>query len=93
MTRKQALADLIAKVEAGEWIANGGGKDTWLAIFDAGMQTYHAYIYEAWCRNSLDAAKALRVAVIPGHVPEMIYSDARKELICILKELITSERS
>ena len=65
MTRKEALAELIAKVEAGEWIANGGGEDTWLAILDAGMQTYHAYIYEAWCRNSLDAAKALHEAVLP----------------------------
>jgi len=63
---RDALRALADAAEAGEWIAAGDGSDTWLLIFDAGLQPHHGLIYEAWCRNSLDAAKALHEAVLPG---------------------------
>ena len=57
MTHKEALADLIAKVEAGEW---------------PGTNILHkmndSYGFDAWCafEGSLAAAKALHEAVLPG---------------------------
>ena len=42
-------------------------------------------------KGSLDAAKALRVSILPGPVPEKIHSDARKELLSILRALHSME--
>ena len=57
MNRKQALAELIAKVEAGEW----PGKNVLHEINDT-------YGFDAWRAydGSLDAAKLLHEAVLPG---------------------------
>lgn len=58
MTRKQALTDLLAKVEAGEWFPG-------LAQLSfSGVQNYHNAL-NAY-NGSLDAAKALHEAVLPG---------------------------
>jgi len=63
MTRKEALAELIAKVEAGDierapfwkvWLPEN--PDGWLAWRAASAST-----------GSLDAAKALHEAVLPGY--------------------------
>ncbi len=60
-----ALRELAKKVEAGEWVSSGDADDTWIAIFDAGLRQHYAWIYGAW-HGSLDAAKALHEAVLPG---------------------------
>lgn len=63
MTRKEALADLIAKVEAGEerypfsWANEGYNTGD---LFDSRDNVNRAY------NGSLDAAKALHEAVLPG---------------------------
>ena len=59
MTRKEALAELIEKVEAGEWDAAGFSRA--LSYDDCRrLDAYRAY------EGSLDAAKALHEAVLPG---------------------------
>ena len=62
MTRKEALADLIAKVEAGERPDNQMIADA-LHIADA----RRVYVAKA-TEGSLDAAKALHEAVLPGWI-------------------------
>ena len=62
MTRKESLAELIAKVEAGN-ATNDGAMfrafgDSWIICFDA----FH---------GSLDAAKALHEAALPGWSPSV----------------------
>ena len=57
MTRKEALAELIAKVEAGE----PAKVETWFAAL--GVEYYLA---RDAAGGSLDAAKALHEAVLPG---------------------------
>ena len=62
MTRKEALAELIAKVEAGEAWPMGRVADR----YDVGIMGAHwSQAYKA-CNGSLDAAKALHEAVLPG---------------------------
>ena len=58
MTRKQALADLIAKVEAGDATA----VDIYEVMGRGGLHAIGAY------NGSLDAAKALHEAVLPGWI-------------------------
>ena len=61
--RKQALQDLLAKVEAGEYDAKFNGFcDQWEKCFPVGSYSdgWQAY------KGSLDAAKALHEAVLPG---------------------------
>ena len=82
MTRKEPLAELIAKVEAGTLVPVD------LIVLEP---EEHAWAQRAY-DGSLDAAKALRVSILPGPVPEKIHSDARKELLSILRELIALER-
>ena len=61
MTRKEALAELIAKVEAGEWDAAGWGVA--LSFDDCRrIEAKRAF------QGSLDAAKALHEAVLPGWI-------------------------
>lgn len=65
MTRKEALADLIAKVEAGEerypfsWANEGYNTGD---LFDSRDNVNRAY------NGSLDAAKDLHEAVLPGWI-------------------------
>ena len=59
MTRKEALAELIAKVEAGEWDAWSVGR---ALSFNDGRRIEAKRGFE----GSLDAAKALHEAVLPG---------------------------
>ena len=97
MTRKQALAELIAKVEAG----NFDETDTTPAKFNAFMRLAEDVLPldvrflqgKAWqaYNGSLDAAKSLMMSMLPGPVPEKIHSDARKELLSILKALHSME--
>ena len=62
MTRKEALAELIAKVEAGEAWPMGRFADR----YDVGIMGAHwSKAYKA-CHGSLDAAKSLHEAVLPG---------------------------
>jgi hypothetical protein len=58
MTRKDAMAELIAMVEAGEWPAD------FLAIDNGIHGVTTATMYSAFS-GSLDAAKALHEAVLP----------------------------
>jgi hypothetical protein len=84
-TRKEALIELRDKVRAGRWncdfpargaIGLGSAKRVHNAI-----KAYH---------GSLDAAKALRIALgLP--VPPKMHSDARLELLGILDEQIAKE--
>ena len=61
MKRKQALADLIAKVEAGEWDCNLPNKGV------AGLGSAKRFRLAVCAYNgSLDAASALHEAVLPG---------------------------
>ena len=63
MTRKEALAELIAKVEAGEWQHTDWPtveKGFWGNWNEAALHFQSAY------HGSLDAAKALHEAVLPG---------------------------
>ena len=60
MTRKEALAELIAKVEAGEWDCNLPNKGV------AGLGSAKRFRLAVCAHNgSLDAAKALHEAVLP----------------------------
>ena len=61
MTRKEALADLIAKVEAGEVVKSD--LDAFIPVF--GLTTDGNNALDAY-RGSLDAAKALHEAVLDG---------------------------
>ena len=56
MSRKEALAELIAKVEAGDRTAS---------LRDTPLKG-HGKLYEGALNGSLDAAKALHEAVLPG---------------------------
>ena len=61
MTRKEALSELIAKVEAGhDWSQVSGT----LTMHALGMD--HVAIFGKALDGSLDAAKALHEAVLPG---------------------------
>jgi hypothetical protein len=81
MTRKQALIELRDKVKAGDADDFGSIKPGW--------PIYRGYAESAY-RGSLDAAKALRIALgLP--VPEKMHSDARLELLDILEALIAQE--
>ena len=67
MTRKEALAELIAKVESGD---DAGFRLLNRAVFstpcqDMALQTREEYARYAY-KGSLDAAKALHEAVLPG---------------------------
>lgn len=62
-TRKEALIALRDAAK-GDWRASGDGDDSWLLIHDAGLKQHSAWIYEAWVKNSLDAALALHEAVL-----------------------------
>ena len=105
--RKQALTDLLVKIEAGEWFpglcqqAFGGGES-------------YGYAYDAY-KGSLDAAKALHEAVLPdwfyidllcrgkrytAHISVDVFcytetgvsdNPARAWLIAIIKALIAEE--
>ena len=88
MKRKQALAELIAKVDAGEVVKSD--LDAFIPVF--GLTTDGNNALDAY-RGSLDSAKALRMSILPGPVPEKIHSDAREELLSILRELIDLERA
>jgi hypothetical protein len=83
MTRLEALKDLKAKVEAGEWFSGIAQH----AISTPQEAYYHALgAYD----GSLDAAKALRIALgLP--VPDKMHSDARLELLGVLGEVIARE--
>ena len=67
MTRKQALAELIAKVEAGEAVQD---MDGWfhLPLTVKADKTFRSHMATVWTayEGSLDAAKALHEAVLPG---------------------------
>lgn len=102
--RKQALTDLLEKVEKGNWDAAGW---SWVLNFNDNHrnQAKRAFL------GSLDAAKALHEAVLPRHyaqvhmwpMPEMCRVDiggghtgrddnpARAWLIAIIKALIAKE--
>lgn len=82
--RKQALTDLLEDIESGTWPGN-----TYYLLGASG----HWSAFRAFEYGSLDAAKALRVAVLPWPVPETICSDSREELMRILKELIALEQA
>jgi hypothetical protein len=58
MTQKQALQDLLAKIEAGEAVIND-----FVSAFQDGFAAHSAFIVYG---GSLDAAKALHEAVLPG---------------------------
>ena len=63
MTRKRALAELIAKVEAGAWQHTDWPtveKGFWGNWNEAALHFQSAY------SGSLDAAKALHIATLPG---------------------------
>ena len=63
MTRKEALAELIAKVEAGTWRHADWPtveKGFWGSWNEAALHFHSAY------SGSLDAANALHEAVLPG---------------------------
>ena len=80
-TRKEALTMLRDKVKAGKWPQNLAWK-----IFGIGVTGRVDRAY----RGSLDAAKALRIALgLP--VPEKMHSDARLELLDTLEALIAQE--
>ena len=66
MTRKEALAELIAKVEAGEASGKFGPIMRGHMDFDKILEASRAY------NGSLDAAKALHEAVLPGWAVERI---------------------
>ena len=78
--RKQALIDLRDKVRAGDRSASIKGTP---------IKGY-GHLYEGCLNGSLDAAKALRLA-LNLHVPKKMHSDARIELLNILKYLIAQE--
>ena len=102
--RKEALTDLLAKVEAGERPRQDG---TLYKLFGDNW----VYCWDVMYGESLDAAKALQRAVLPRHyaqvhmwpVPEMCRVDiggghtgrddepARAWLVAILKALIAQE--
>jgi hypothetical protein len=67
MTRKEALEELIAKVEAGN---DAGFRRTNRAVFSTPCQDMALQLREEHARHaykgSLDAAKALHDAVLPG---------------------------
>lgn len=92
--RKQAMTDLLVKVEAGEYApqamrVRAGLKDSSVAAFTLAFD------------GSLDAAQALHEAVLPGvEWPEITDVDqrpsgnpARAWLIAILKALITKDET
>ena len=101
MTRKESLAELIAKVEAGDRSAS---------LRNTPLKGYGGY-YEGCLNGSLDAAKALHEAVLPRHyaqvhmwpIPEMCRVDiggghtgrddnpARAWLLAILRALHSME--
>ena len=87
MTRKQALAELIAAFDAGT-LESVSAEHIYIAF---GKHLQRRF-WECW-HGSLDAAKALRMSILPGPVPEKIHSDAREELLSILRELIDLERA
>ena len=60
MIRKQALIELRNKVK------DDHSNFSWLAISDTGLTHLYAYFYAAWNKDSLDAAKALHEALLPG---------------------------
>jgi hypothetical protein len=85
MTRLEALKDLKAKVETGEWFPGIAQH----AIPTPQEAYYHALgAYD----GSLDAAKELRIA-LGLLVPDSIKSDARLELLCILDEIVDQEET
>ena len=104
MTRKEALAELIEKVEAGTWDAWNVGR---ALSFNDGHRIEAKRAFE----GSLDAAKALHQAVLPRHyaqvhmwpIPEMCRVDiggghtgrdetpARAWLLAILRALYAME--
>ena len=65
MDRKEALAELIAKVEAGDRSAS---------LRNTPLKGYGGY-YEGCLNGSLDAAKALHEEVLPGWWWKVIDSD------------------
>lgn len=73
MTRKESLAELIAKVEAGKWWLDVGVAKAYCA--KSGLGNYSVKITNAH-NGSIDAAMSLRKAVLPGWfagVSENIY--------------------
>lgn len=104
MTRKEALEQLIAKIEAGQWNAKRDEPH-----FETGLMGYWNYFDVIMSEGSLDAAKALHNALLPGHyaqihawpMPEMARVDiggghtgrdhgpARAWLLAILRALLS----
>ena len=72
MTRKESLAELIAKVEAGD-IAKAPFWKVWVP---EGQEGNLAYTAKQAASGSLDAAKALHEAVLPGWDWEVASPDA-----------------
>ena len=74
--RKQALTDLLAKVEAGyPWHGNPGESVVWaFGPLHRGIEdleenakwSKYGDLIKGCCHGSLDAAKALHEAVLPG---------------------------
>jgi hypothetical protein len=88
MTRKQALIELRDKVKAGDVKASHVAS----AFPEKGINSPYFTVRNICEGNSLDAAKALRIALgLP--VPEKMHSDARLELLDILEALIAQEAS
>ena len=85
MKRKDALAELIEKANAG--FDPEGRPSAFKALRDPDRAAWALKAHN----GSLDAAKALRVSILPGPVPEKIHSDARKELLSILRALHSME--
>ena len=90
MTRKEALAELIAKVEAGDNIAFADVEICFIRQDTIEYPICVDYVIQAY-RGSLDAAKALRQAVLPWPVPKRMHSDACLELLTILRALHAME--
>ena len=86
MTRKEALIALRDAVQAGMWQPVAAAAVFWLDPADCTENRENA---ENAYYGSLDAAKALHEAVLPGPIPEFIHSDARKELLRTLEALIS----
>tara|TARA_R110002020_G_scaffold95937_9_gene230112 strand:+ start:51727 stop:52110 length:384 start_codon:yes stop_codon:yes gene_type:complete len=75
-TRKEALQELLAKVEAGD---DAGFRRSNRAVFATPCQDIALQLREEHCRHaykgSLDAAKALHEAVLPGCSQYSIVTD------------------
>jgi predicted secreted Zn-dependent protease len=77
--RKKALTDLLAKVEAGEWFPG-------LAQLSFGGVQNYSYAAESFI-GSIDAAKALHEAVLPG----FHYSiDSEGGSVCVFDHLMSN---